>query len=105
MRPHHRRVAVAEGISLHAVTVVHAYDRQGLGNVRNLKVSGPDLIVAQERQGREALVVLQATAQGLKQTHALPFPENNGLLDMVVADFDSDGTRSVAWINDSGGGQ
>ena len=29
VRPHHRRVAVAEGISLHADTAVHANDRQG----------------------------------------------------------------------------
>ncbi len=41
VRPHHRRVAVAEGISLHADTAVHANDRQGLERLARYAARGP----------------------------------------------------------------
>jgi hypothetical protein len=76
----------------------------GLGLVRELVICGDHLVASRATQGREELVLLRPTSNGLEQTQVLPFAQNNGLAQMVCADFDGDGTLSVAWINNSGGG-
>ena len=41
VRPHHRRVAMADGISLHADTAVRVHDRQGLEQLCRYGARGP----------------------------------------------------------------
>jgi hypothetical protein len=49
VRPHHRRVAMADGISLHADTAVRVHDRQGLEQLCRYGARGP---LAQSRLNR-----------------------------------------------------
>jgi hypothetical protein len=61
VRPHHRRVAVAEGISLHADTAVHANDSKAEGRLARYAARGP---LAASRlslaRGRKAFVPNEA---------------------------------------------